>query len=213
MNTLRSLSPRAGGYHPLPTGEERSSEQREWPKRRASWCCSRCPCSSQRRFREDSPHLNWTRPQQLAVVRRPQRSPVSPEPALPRWSRTRLQLCSLPKPALPSRDPPAVNSLLGSVVQAPPLQRAAFTVSILSRKNRLKPRPCTTLSYSPTPCHSHQVSIVLVSATPENMGLQVPQCHAQGTTSFSFCSMRLLLPTCSSGGGPVVYPVRGKMVR
>nr|XP_021491789.1 transmembrane protein 258 [Meriones unguiculatus] len=43
------------------------------------------------------------------------------------------------------------------------------------------------------------------------MGLQVPQCHAQGTTSFSFCSTRLLLPTCSSGGGPVVYPVRGKM--
>ncbi|XP_031245524.1 transmembrane protein 258 [Mastomys coucha] len=43
------------------------------------------------------------------------------------------------------------------------------------------------------------------------MGLHVPQCHAQGTTSISCCSTRLLLPTCSSGGGSVVYPERGKM--
>uniref|UniRef100_A0A2R9AQ03 Dolichyl-diphosphooligosaccharide-protein glycosyltransferase subunit TMEM258 n=1 Tax=Pan paniscus TaxID=9597 RepID=A0A2R9AQ03_PANPA len=35
-------------------------------------------------------------------------------------------------------------------------------------------------------------------------GLQVPQC-----TSFSGCARRLLLPTCSSGGGPA----RGIMVR
>ncbi|XP_014940680.2 transmembrane protein 258 [Acinonyx jubatus] len=47
--------------------------------------------------------------------------------------------------------------------------------------------------------------------TSETIGLQIPQCHASGRTSFSGCTRRLLLQTCYSCGGAVDYPVPGKM--